>query len=217
MKAWKIAALGLAAGFLGGFFGRYTDNFLHKSFVPEPDVSIVLLGNNGSIPDTFSRKEKFEKVVRDDSYWSSKVGFSYTFSDTKRFSSSPSGLFPDIFGTEYAFEVDDLFDFCEKLTISYYAGERIDSPYVSVKDHNHDGTPDSVMLFDMINNTQISIKRNSEGILEYENVDEEGARQLFDYYSIEFTNFKKKHGIDELIEKYAQKFEIWQVGVGGLE
>ncbi|NQU98963.1 hypothetical protein HQ533_05880 [Candidatus Woesearchaeota archaeon] len=177
----------------------------------------VLIGPDYEVPDSFSVNETFQPAHPEtlDNYLLSKVGFKMEIQNLKfveRGTDMPNlGMFYDKYGTDYTFEVNNFSEdnAIEKLIIGHY--EKNLTSVVLITDENHDEIPDRICVFDYVNNTDITITRNRDGILEYENINEEGAKRLFDMYTYEYQTFKKEFRVDERIFEYEPKLEINQI------
>ncbi|HKL23137.1 MAG TPA: hypothetical protein VJ895_00120, partial [Candidatus Nanoarchaeia archaeon] len=63
------------------------------------------------------------------------------------------------------------------------------------------------------NNTDVWIRKNYLGKFEYENVDEMGAKKLYDYFQTEFLKFKQEHDLEKRIKNYQPVFELTKKNV----
>lgn len=220
----------LAAGLVGYCTARYTiNNLVAEAYEKEAkkfrsEFSIACNENNqpAVIPELFSKDEKFKSANLSDSVLRSKVGFRHSAEDKVYKKATPNapdiGIFYRSLGSGYEFSVEDNgVNVYEMLVISNFTGELFPTSEVFINDYNHDSIPDYINIRDQKNNTQITIRRNTgvlgikDSDLSFENVDEAGARQLFDLYSARYVDFKVRNGIDELILAYEPKVEIMEM------
>lgn len=139
----------------------------------------------------------------------SKVGFVYEV-DERECQRNNTGIFDDsCYGTMYDFTIRKFgSDIEQYLSVAYFTGGLFHSSSVHIIDKNADNIPDYISIGESKADLTVVIARNSEGILEYEFVDEEGAMELFDTYTALYQDFKKKENIDERIAAYQQHMVI---------
>ena len=213
------------AGYLGAAvaLNKRVENLVSEAYDNEAarfraDFSISCNGNNepAEIAGMFSRKHEFKPAKEKVSYLETKIGFRYGVDDTRCVETGKKsivGLPVSVcIGAKYDFSVDRTSgDVSETLYIGNFSGDGLfPASKIFVSDTNHDGLPDRIYIMDEKNNTEISI-RNRKGNIEYENINEQGARQLYDLYALKFNAFKIEHDIDRAILDYAPKLEITEV------
>lgn len=164
-----------------------------------------------NIPKVFSKGESFKPKKEGRSFLKSKIGFKYEVDDTVCVKTG--NLLEDCVGRRYVFSVEEDMPngAREDLTIYNFMRDVFPGSYVSLKDNNHDGLLDWVSIRDDVNNTSVLITRDSDGDLEYSNLDEAAARQVYDLYSLKFHAFKAKYNIDKAILDYSPKMEIKEI------
>ncbi len=169
-------------------------------------------GHPANIHDTFSKDESFRSSKDNRSFLESKIGFKYEVDDTVCVKTG--NLLEDCVGQRYVFSVGDNIMWTgagEDLTIYNITPGRFIGSYISLKDKDHDGLLDWVSIRDYVNNTSVHITKNRNGILEYDNLDEAAARQVYDLYTLRFKAFKRKYNIDQAILDYSPKMDIKEI------
>lgn len=197
----------LAAGIVGYCAAKYSVNSLvveaYEGEAKKFRSEFIIVCNNSNEPaviqDVFSKGENFKSANLSDSFLKSKVGF-IARTENKGY------------GPEYEFSVEDNYTggAYEQLIIFNWGS------MVFIEDRNHDNIPDRIRIKDNRNNTSITIRRDNgifskKNSLTFENVNEIGARKLFDLYSAKYVGFKIKNRIDELILAYEPKLEIREI------
>ncbi|MFH1072853.1 MAG: hypothetical protein V1743_05480 [Nanoarchaeota archaeon] len=237
-KLAKPVAIPLIAGAIGGYIASELTSAERIRHLSEKEarkfrVEFHLSGNRDSlhIPDTFSRNEKFmagEPEYRPSSL-DTKIGFRFEAEEVVEKKTDPSlpdiGLSSGKYGTAYAFSISKFFhDPPEQtLIISYYCGGIFGSSSVFITDKDNDLIPDLIWIHDQVNNTEIWIRRNMQDLfsakshLTYENINEEGAKKLFDLYTAEYLRFRETYDIEQRIHDYTPKLEIQQVDISGMK
>ncbi|MBI2105427.1 hypothetical protein HYT56_01155 [Candidatus Woesearchaeota archaeon] len=203
----------LVAGF-SGMLGGYLETHLTLERKVEKLVPEQFRRELGEFKATFnfygnfdpaglySGNEKFAAGTIPANYWETRVGFQYR-----------TGSVEELIGTNYNFSIKSglMRGAREILSITNYDGDILGTSIV-IYDEDHDNIPDDISIKDEKNNTEISIERNKSGTFVFDNVDEEGARKIFDYYLMVFQQFKRDNNIDERIASWRPKLEVKQYG-----
>lgn len=172
-------------------------------------------GRPVDIPKTFSKDETFKPAKIEKSVLEQKIGFEFRADNLV--CGKIEGLWDRCVGQEYVFSVETatIGDTQENLTIYNYSGQiaisSYISSYISLHDYDHNGLLDWISISDKENNTSIHITRGRNGELEYDNINEDGAKQLYDLYTSKFNAFKTQYGIDKKILDYEPKMEIKEI------
>ncbi|MFT4303781.1 MAG: hypothetical protein ACMXYG_04390 [Candidatus Woesearchaeota archaeon] len=168
--------------------------------------------------------EQFPTFGSTNSYLQDKVGFRLSVDDLiarekfPEYSLPGIGLFSDILGQRYEFEVKSYGDdrVLQTLLIANYSGDSSADSLIIITDGYNNGTPSSIYISDNRNNTSIRIDRNIDGEFNFTGLlDENSALDIFEYYSEEYNWFREKMNIDQRIEDYNPRFEVHSVNVTG--
>lgn len=157
---------------------------------------------------SYAQQEEFKAdTIQGD--LASKVGFAYEVDERECQRNNP-GIFDDsCYGTMYDFTIRKFgSDIEQYLLVTYFTGGLFHSSSVHIIDKNADNIPDYISIGESKADLIVVIARNNEGILEYEFVDENGAKELFDAYTALYQDFKKKENIDERITVYQQHMVV---------
>lgn len=158
--------------------------------------------------ESYTKNEEF-KADTPQGDLASKVGFAYEVDERECQRNNP-GIFDDsCYGTMYNFTIKKfLGDIEQHLMVTYFTGGLFHSSIVSISDKDADNIPDYISIGDGKTDLRVVIARNSDGVLEYEFVNEQGAKELFDAYTALYQDFKKKENIDERIAAYQQRIVV---------
>ena len=181
-------------------------------------VELNILSDGMSFePDTSpASKERFvpdnaDGLSRLEAYLLSKVGFKFPYSEKKELDASEYiyKIQKGIHGTpvEGYLSIDNML-----LVSSNWSSGRTKS-FIQLYDSDNDNIPDRIRITDEVSNKGIAIRRNEDGILEYEDIDEAGAKKLFSFYTRVYQGFKVRHKIDELVRAFVPELEINQVDI----
>ncbi len=193
---------------------EYIETYVAEAYEAESkksrtlSVNIITNGEPFTPPQSYSQDEQFKSDMPE-GYLASKVGFKYEVDETTRDTKNTPLPFDDqIHGTKYDFVIRDFGGIQQELSIFYFTGGVFHSSSVFIYDENGDNIPDYISLGESKADLTMTIRRNDKGILEYEFVDEKGAKELFDTYTTLYQDFKKQHTIDERIQAYQPSMVI---------
>lgn len=199
-----IKAIGIGTLiFLGSAFGGY----LQQNTSPEEKKTLETRINMSNQPvdsidvkKFFSGREKFKQLPG--GYWEKRKGFKFIVDESRKVENYGK------VGSAYEFSVGGVLEGSENLIINNYNRGIFPKSLVFLSDKDHDGKIDNLYLSDKVNNTEINIRRNRNGILESVEVDEKNMAILFDIYSTKYTKFFQENNLSQLINDYSPKLEI---------
>ncbi len=199
----------ILAGLIGGSmsYGIFQNNLEKKvSKLYERESKKFRVDVDIGCTDSIFNFSDYEKFVsgNKDNYYSNKQGFTYVFEDIEE-ETRENSFYKNRFGQEYTYSINQNPSSPQNLRIMYFDKHHKNSVYLEASEDNQ---IEKIYMNDGKNNTDIWIRKNYFGKFEYENVDEEGAKKLYDYFQTEFLKFKKEHELEKLIKNYEPKFEL---------
>jgi hypothetical protein len=196
---------GLVGGTISyGIFNNNLEKKVSKFYEKESKkfrVDVNIEGTDSAF--NFSDYKKFISSNKDN-YYSTKEGFIYIFEDIEK-ERRENSIYENKYGQEYTYSITGNETKPQNLRITYY--DKYYKNYASIVASENDEII-NIYLSDNENNTNVCIRKNYFGEFEYENVDEEGAKKLYDYFQTEFLKFKKEHNLEKKIKNYQPIFKL---------
>ena len=216
----------LLTGLIGGFVGRNCGleqqvETLCSKYAQKRKITMTLQVDDGqritplNVPALFSKYETFKAEEVSADYLRGKVGFEYEDDQTEYPHRDSDDLHSRLLkqGTSYRYSISDgiFSEVEEKFEIENYENSFLFGTS-SITVEAIKGAITEVYIHDSTNNTSVTLTRDFAGKIEFNpsEIDEAGARNLFDMYSTLFYHFKQEHKIDERIAAYSPRLDITQ-------
>ena len=206
--------LGVEVDTLSNIIDLLVDDALkRKSSVMQVNLAVSDTIDTDGLIKLMDQYETFVPKVseRKPSYLDSKVGFKFKIEkESSDFATSYlAGNADQWTKTLYNFEVKN----SSNGAYANFGINMLDGGFktvysISIDDQEYNGVPDRVYVQDGINNTEVSIYRSHTGELEYQGIDQEGAKVLFGTMMYKYQEFRALNLIDALLDSYTPKFEL---------